>query len=637
MINLFLKQQNHKIIKKSNISITFSTSLKNQSEETIIMINTILNLSKEYTDIFDANCYLLFIDLKIEDLLEKLNTIIKNIKKFCNSNTELYIIGMISGDEGKEVIIDKKSEIINKLEKGNIKYIYRTINISKETEIFDVFIDIFEYCMDESDKPTNIKTVVDKPLKNIINPYDIILNFNSIKSIKEGWDIFLSEKGSKYFDIFIKCPKIGIIGNKGVGKSYILSELFGFPEINSPFYTNNQITIKLKERKNKINYILFDSNGLDNPILNKKLYNNEINNDNKNVDNKKEKGNDIGDLKNSLEESELDKKLTEKFIISFIVDYSDILIAVAGILKYSEQKMLKNIMEECLKYKKDTLFIIHNLKIFDSKKQIDDYIKNILLECGTFELEEKKELKIQESSNSDEEDENSEEKDEKPIYYISKYKSSLTVYHFIFVNDYISEDSYNDFVKEKMKLFLNIIQLTKFNLSEGFIKKAFDLLKDYSKNKEEIKIELKELEENKRKIIYKSEGDLEFSNELINLKSEIQFKYNYYISDESGKLFILIEKPGNIIDIQIMASKNDKKYIIIFKGKKCMSDEEKKHMKEMKNFGRQFGEFIMEIPIKLNEYEITNLEEPNNYDKNGIECIEFNITKISNLKLEKTN
>ena len=56
-------------------------------------------------------------------------------------------------------------------------------------------------------------------------------------------------------------------------------------------------------------------------------------------------------------------------------------------------------------------------------------------------------------------------------------------------------------------------------------------------------------------------------------------------------------------------------------------------MKEMKNVGRQFGEFIMEIPIVLNKYEIINLEEPNHYDKNGIEHIEFSLTKIS----EKNN
>ena len=118
---------------------------------------------------------------------------------------------------------------------------------------------------------------------------------------------------------------------------------------------------------------------------------------------------------------------------------------------------------------------------------------------------------------------------------------------------------------------------------------------------------------------------------------QFQFNYNYYISDDNKKLLILIEIPGIITDIQISGSKEDNKYTILYKGKKCLSEEEKFHMKLVKNVGRQFGEFIMEIPIVLNEYEIVNLEEPNHYDKNGIEYIEYNITKISEQNLEKNN
>ena len=119
--------------------------------------------------------------------------------------------------------------------------------------------------------------------------------------------------------------------------------------------------------------------------------------------------------------------------------------------------------------------------------------------------------------------------------------------------------------------------------------------------------------------------------------TEIKFKYNYYISDDDKKLLILLERPGIFTDIEIGGSKEDNKYIIIYKGNKCLSEEEKMHMKEVKNVGRQFGEFIMEISIALKEYEIINLEEPNHYDKNGIEYIEYNITKISEKNFEKDN
>ena len=62
IINIFLGQQNHKILKKSKFAIAFETTLKNQSKETRIMICSVLNLTKEYSGITDVNCYLLFVD-----------------------------------------------------------------------------------------------------------------------------------------------------------------------------------------------------------------------------------------------------------------------------------------------------------------------------------------------------------------------------------------------------------------------------------------------------------------------------------------------------------------------------------------------------------------------------------------------
>ena len=72
IINIFLGQQNHTIIKKSRHSIAFSTNLKNSSKSTTIIICSILNLTREYTGITDVNCYILFINLEKDDSLEKL-------------------------------------------------------------------------------------------------------------------------------------------------------------------------------------------------------------------------------------------------------------------------------------------------------------------------------------------------------------------------------------------------------------------------------------------------------------------------------------------------------------------------------------------------------------------------------------
>ena len=74
------------------------------------------------------------------------------------------------------------------------------------------------------DKPdiNNLKENLGKSLMTKMNQFDITLSFSSIKSLKEGWVFNFSDKGLKYFEKSIKCPKIGILGNKKAGKSLIL-------------------------------------------------------------------------------------------------------------------------------------------------------------------------------------------------------------------------------------------------------------------------------------------------------------------------------------------------------------------------------------------------------------------------------
>ena len=91
----------------------------------------------------------------------------------------------------------------------------------------------------------------------------------------------------------------------------------------------------------------------------------------------------------NLKEMEINRKLSEDFITRFVLNYSDMIITVIGILKHSDQIMLNKIMEECIKYKKDNLYVIHNLKEFEEKEQVIDYIQNILMKSGTFDLEKK--------------------------------------------------------------------------------------------------------------------------------------------------------------------------------------------------------------------------------------------------------
>ena len=144
IINIFLGQQNHKILKKSKFAIAFSTTLKNQTKETRIMICSVLNLTKEYSGITDVNCYLLFVDLEKKDSIEKIKAIINYAKDYCNMGKKIFVLGMISGNEEDEVQITK-DDVTKILDEINSNYEYKEINISKMREIAEIFLEILDY------------------------------------------------------------------------------------------------------------------------------------------------------------------------------------------------------------------------------------------------------------------------------------------------------------------------------------------------------------------------------------------------------------------------------------------------------------------------------------------------------------
>ena len=144
IINIFLGQQNHKILKKSKFAIAFSTNLKGQTKETRIMVCSVLNLTKEYQGITDVNCYLLFIDLEKKDSIDKVRDIINYAKDFCAWTKKIFVLGMLSGNEEEERQIEAK-EITDIMDNIKAKYEYKEINISKMKEISDILMDIFDY------------------------------------------------------------------------------------------------------------------------------------------------------------------------------------------------------------------------------------------------------------------------------------------------------------------------------------------------------------------------------------------------------------------------------------------------------------------------------------------------------------
>ena len=144
IMNIFLENNNHQILKKSRHAIAFSTTLANSSKSKKIMVCSVLNLEREYTGINDVNCYILFIDLEKENSTEKFDLILNYLKEYCELTKKLYVLGMISGTEDETKYVDKDA-LLKTLEREKITYEYKQINLSKGKEVSDVIMDILVY------------------------------------------------------------------------------------------------------------------------------------------------------------------------------------------------------------------------------------------------------------------------------------------------------------------------------------------------------------------------------------------------------------------------------------------------------------------------------------------------------------
>ena len=280
------------------------------------------------------------------------------------------------------------------------------------------------------------------------NFYDIVIDINSITSVStEGWNIKFNPKILEKFKQDIKKKKekeekkekekkdkknqegqeedeeqntitLGVLGNNNKGKSFLLSRISEIKLLTGTSIETKGLSIKYPELKGYKGrqIILLDSAGLETPVLKKnmkeveKIEEKEINEENQEIkednpksneensksevkkkDESKEKLNEEEEFKRNknFKENARDKIMTELFLENFIIKFSDILLVVVGKLTYSEQLLINKIKVESKTQNKGRIFIIHNLQEFREVKQVEDYIKNTLLKCSTFNLKKK--------------------------------------------------------------------------------------------------------------------------------------------------------------------------------------------------------------------------------------------------------
>ena len=430
--------------------------------------------------------------------------------------------------------------------------------------------------------------------------YDIVFEIDSLANLKKnGWKFIVTEKGNEKYEKKKnkESTVVSVIGNKNKGKSFILSQISKIVIPDGHNISTKGLSIIYPDYDAK-NIICLDTAGFEVPLCeDEKNYVFEINNEDslkkmeeKKVDNDEE---EIS-IKDFLNEDEYisqiekfirDRQNTDYFLQKFIIDSADVLLCVVNKLNLSDQKFLLRIQKEIHNKK---IFVIHNLKTFTKKKQVEDYIENTLLKSLTFKLEKstftvfEKDIEFFKNKNKeyykqvfDDDDDNNKKNIEIIHLFMAKiggkkdeneasdYYNESTLY--FIKNNIISNTHNNKFpIKEKVKYFLKAH-------SEDFFNEPFD---------DNCKLEIKE-----EKLEYEGK-DYELKECILDelgipffIQSNYLPNHRIYLGEyknEGNKLFIDIEVSGvvNFESVDVFFDKNIQN-IITIKGKRTIKYNDK--------------------------------------------------------------
>ena len=446
-----------------------------------------------------------------------------------------------------------------------------------------------------------------------IDFYDVIVDIKSIKDINKGWKVKMSKKAEEEYETYKnqEVIKIGVIGNSNKGKSFLLSRISKIHLPSGTSIRTEGLSIKypeLEEFKDR-KIALLDSAGLETPVMKIKEENNK----------------DKLTPKEYFKEKSREKLITELFLQNYIINNSDVLIIVVGILTYSEQKLINRIKNEIQRAKiNKPLFIIHNLITYTSVEQVEEYIDKYLLNSATFNLEKGHHISTKIKEN-------------KGTYFYEK-NSNPKIFHLIFANEGSTAGNYyNDYALEFLeKNYQTITDLKPFDVIETvksrYIEASKDIIEKEPMQKQDNKDKDKEKKnifdnKNEKLIKLKDEKDIILKKCLIdelgfsNLKANgFDPTYNYYKKD--NKIIVRLEAPGNCKLNSLIEYSGEYTIIKIYGNKR--KDKEPEKLEDNLFNSREIGDFSVEIPLKADDFTLEN-KEPNIRDMKGVIILEYNL------------
>ena len=429
--------------------------------------------------------------------------------------------------------------------------------------------------------------------------YNMIIKVDSMDQLtKEGWKIINKIKENR-IDIDKKVSIISVLGNKNAGKSFILHLLTRKNIPNGYTVTTEGLSFIMPEEGDNRgdNYILIDTAGTESPLLLEKITKMTI---------------------DSINKMAKDRLITDYFLQKFILEKSDIFICVVDNLTLTDQKFINRIVNN---YTNKTIFIIHNLKTFIEKNQVENYINNTLRQSLTFDLKQDKYYDIGNEPNVE----------ENQIFFIQKLKDKeRKVVHLIIAN----EDSDAGKYYNKSTINYLLIQLSQVKEKKPFniIKNLKDFLVSFSEEifnkkieKSSVKIENDciKIVDNKDLVLKECLNDV-MGNIIIDNNYKPKYRYSYFLdsSTQERKFFIEIELFG-IWNLFHKIEVKDNYFIIKISGEKKQKIIERNY--EFKNYIPK-SNFDLEIKVK-NSLGIVSDEPPKAEEINGLYILIFSLKR----------
>ena len=438
--------------------------------------------------------------------------------------------------------------------------------------------------------------------------YDVIVHIDSIKDINKGWKIEMNKKGEENYNKYKnqKLLKIGVIGNANKGKSFLLSKISKMNFPSGVSIKTEGLSIKYPDltQYTERKIVLLDSAGLETPVL--------ISEPNLEKDKKNE----------LFKDKSREKLITELFLQNYIINNSNILIVVVDSLSFSEQKLLMKVKKEMERSKINIpLYIIHNLKTFTTKDQVEDYINNTLFKSATFELKQGLNISTKIINDSD----------QAYCYYEVNKGKDQKIFHLVYAKEGSEAGKiYNQYVLDSIEnSYLYITNLKPFDIiktiKERYIKVSKDIIE---KNDNDENITMDSFDNTNPKLIkLKNENEIKLKRCLIDEIGFSNFKANgfepkYNIFKKDNKLIVRVEAPGNC-DLKQKTEIQGEYNIIKLFGEKRKDKEPEKIEDNIYNL-REIGKFNLEIPLKFSDFRLSTNDPDSKYIK-GVYNLEYQL------------